>query len=50
MKPKVSTRNMPEIPVRATPKNPAFTNAVVVEGNVKTVHIGGQDAVSASGE
>src|SRR5918995_610450 len=30
-------------------KNPAFTN-VVVEGNVKTVHIGGQDAVNASGE
>ena len=31
-------------------KNPAFTNVVVVEGNVKTVHIGGQDVVSASGE
>jgi enamine deaminase RidA (YjgF/YER057c/UK114 family) len=30
-------------------KNPAFTN-VVVEGSVKTVHIGGQDAVNASGE
>jgi enamine deaminase RidA (YjgF/YER057c/UK114 family) len=30
-------------------KNPAFTN-VVVEGNVKTVHIGGQDALNASGE
>jgi enamine deaminase RidA (YjgF/YER057c/UK114 family) len=30
-------------------KNPAFTNVVVVEGNVKTVHIGGQDAVNASG-
>jgi len=30
-------------------KNPAFTN-VVVEGNVKTVHIGGQDAINASGE
>jgi len=30
-------------------KNPAFTN-VVVEGNVRTVHIGGQDAVNASGE
>jgi enamine deaminase RidA (YjgF/YER057c/UK114 family) len=29
--------------------NPAFSN-VVVEGNVKTVHIGGQDAVNASGE
>jgi enamine deaminase RidA (YjgF/YER057c/UK114 family) len=31
-------------------KNPAFSNVVVVEGNVKTVHIGGQDAVNASGE
>ena len=31
-------------------KNPAFTNVVVVEGNVKTVHIGGQDANNASGE
>jgi enamine deaminase RidA (YjgF/YER057c/UK114 family) len=31
-------------------KNPAFTNVIVVEGNVKTVHIGGQDAVNASGE
>ena len=31
-------------------ENPAFTNVVVVEGNVKTVHIGGQDAVNASGE
>jgi enamine deaminase RidA (YjgF/YER057c/UK114 family) len=30
--------------------NPAFTNVVVVEGNVRTVHIGGQDAVNASGE
>jgi enamine deaminase RidA (YjgF/YER057c/UK114 family) len=31
-------------------KNPAFTNVVVVEGNLKTVHIGGQDAINASGE
>ena len=31
-------------------KNPAFTNVVVVVGNVKTVHIGGQDAVNASGD
>src|SRR3712207_4850469 len=29
-------------------KNPAFSN--VVEGSVRTVHIGGQDAVNASGE
>jgi len=32
------------------PVNPAFTNVVVVTGPVKTVYIGGQDAVSASGE
>jgi enamine deaminase RidA (YjgF/YER057c/UK114 family) len=31
-------------------RNPAFTNVVVVEGNVKTVHIGGQDAIDAQGE
>ncbi len=31
-------------------KNPAFTNVVVVEGNVRTVHIGDQDAVNAAGE
>jgi enamine deaminase RidA (YjgF/YER057c/UK114 family) len=31
-------------------KNPAFSNVVVVEGNLKTVHIGGQDALNASGE
>src|SRR3712207_9282686 len=31
-------------------KNPAFTNVVVVEGNLKTVHIGGQDAIHAPGE
>ena len=31
-------------------KNPDFTNVVVVEGNVRTVHIGGQDAVNASVE
>ena len=30
--------------------NRAFSNVVVVEGNVKTVHIGGQDAINASGE
>ena len=31
-------------------KNPDFTHVLVVEGNVRTVHIGGQDAVNASGE
>ena len=30
-------------------KNPAFTNVVVVSGSVKTVDVGGQDAVDASG-
>ena len=30
-------------------KNPAFTNVIVVTGPVKTVYIGGQDAVDASG-
>ena len=30
-------------------KNPAFTNVVTVTGPVKTVYIGGQDAVDASG-
>jgi enamine deaminase RidA (YjgF/YER057c/UK114 family) len=32
------------------PVNPAFTNAVVVTGPVRTVYIGGQDAVNAAGE
>ena len=32
------------------PVNPAFTNAVVVTGPVRTVYIGGQDAVNTSGE
>jgi hypothetical protein len=31
------------------PKNPAFTNVVTVTGPVKTVYIGGQDAVDTSG-
>jgi enamine deaminase RidA (YjgF/YER057c/UK114 family) len=30
-------------------KNPAFTDVVVVTGSVKTVYIGGQDALDASG-
>ncbi len=30
-------------------KNPAFTQVVVVRGNVRTVYVGGQDAVDASG-
>jgi len=31
-------------------KNRAFTNLVVVTGAVKTIYIGGQDAVDASGQ
>ncbi len=30
-------------------KNPAFTNVVTVTGPVKTIYVGGQDAVDASG-
>jgi enamine deaminase RidA (YjgF/YER057c/UK114 family) len=30
-------------------KNPAFSHAAVVTGNVKTVYIGGQDAVDGGG-
>jgi enamine deaminase RidA (YjgF/YER057c/UK114 family) len=30
-------------------KNPAFTNVIVIAGKVKTIYIGGQDAVDASG-
>ena len=30
-------------------QNPAFTNVVVVSGSIKTVYVGGQDAVDASG-
>ncbi len=31
-------------------KNPAFTNVVVVSGSVRTVYIGGQDAVTPTGQ
>jgi enamine deaminase RidA (YjgF/YER057c/UK114 family) len=30
-------------------KNPAFTNVVAVSGPVKTIYVGGQDAVDGSG-
>ena len=30
--------------------NPAFTNVVVVSGPVRTIYIGGQDAVNSDGE
>jgi enamine deaminase RidA (YjgF/YER057c/UK114 family) len=31
-------------------KNPAYTQAIVTTGDVKTVYVGGQNAVDASGE
>jgi enamine deaminase RidA (YjgF/YER057c/UK114 family) len=31
-------------------QNPAFTNVVVVTGPVRTIYIGGQDAVDATGQ
>ena len=31
-------------------RNPAFTNVVVVSGPVRTIYVGGQDAVTAAGE
>ena len=31
-------------------KNPAYSQAVVVAGNAKTVYVGGQNAVDASGQ
>jgi enamine deaminase RidA (YjgF/YER057c/UK114 family) len=34
----------------ALPKNPTFTNVVAVSGPVKTVYIGGQNAVDPNGE
>jgi enamine deaminase RidA (YjgF/YER057c/UK114 family) len=30
-------------------KNPAFTNVIAMTGQVKTIYIGGQDAVDAAG-
>lgn len=31
-------------------KSPAFSNVAVVSGPVKTIYIGGQDAITAEGE
>jgi enamine deaminase RidA (YjgF/YER057c/UK114 family) len=30
-------------------RNPAFSNVAVVSGNVRTIYVGGQDAIDASG-
>jgi enamine deaminase RidA (YjgF/YER057c/UK114 family) len=32
------------------PHNPAFSNVAVVSGNVRTIYIGGQDAINAEGK
>jgi enamine deaminase RidA (YjgF/YER057c/UK114 family) len=32
------------------PRNPAFTNLAVVSGSVRTIYVGGQDAVDANGQ
>ena len=31
------------------PRNPAFSNVAVVSGNVRTIYVGGQDAVDGEG-
>jgi enamine deaminase RidA (YjgF/YER057c/UK114 family) len=32
------------------PRNPAFSNVAVVSGNVRTIYVGGQDALDAEGK
>ena len=32
------------------PRNPAFSNVAVVSGSVRTIYIGGQDAIDAEGQ
>jgi enamine deaminase RidA (YjgF/YER057c/UK114 family) len=44
-----SKRQVQYINPKELHKNPAFTNVVTVTGPVKTIYIGGQDAVDASG-
>ena len=43
------TGKVEDINPDALNKNPAFTNVIVVSGAVKTVYVGGQDALDASG-
>ena len=31
-------------------KSPAFSHVAVVSGSVRTIHVGGQDAITADGE
>ncbi len=42
---RVEHLNPPELP-----RNPGFTNVVAVSGPAKTVYVGGQNAVTATGE
>ena len=44
-----STGQVRHIDPEGLSKNPAFTNVITVTGPVKTIYIGGQDAVDASG-
>ncbi len=44
-----STRSVQHLNPDDLPKNPAFTNVIVVSGPVKTVYVGGQDAIDSSG-
>src|ERR1043165_9430040 len=32
------------------PKNPAFSQAIITQGNGKTIYIGGQDALNVNGK
>lgn len=43
-------KNVEFINPKALHHNPAFSQAAVVSGNIKTVYIGGQNAVSSSGK
>jgi enamine deaminase RidA (YjgF/YER057c/UK114 family) len=42
-------RHVQYINPEGLPRNPAFTNVVVVTGPVKTIYVGGQDAVDETG-
>jgi enamine deaminase RidA (YjgF/YER057c/UK114 family) len=44
-----TARSVRYVDLEGLHKNPAFTNVVVVEGPAKTVYVGGQDSVDASG-
>lgn len=46
----MSTDRVQHLNTDSLNKNPAFTNVITVTGPVKTIYVGGQDAVDASGE